>query len=79
MQPFRLAADLQRAASSPPQRQDIASHTDGTKEADMNPITSAELTRYRIADLHRAAQRAQLAQPGGLPWAATPSSAPNTR
>lgn len=28
----------------------------------MNPVISAELTRYRIADLHRAAQRDQLAQ-----------------
>ena len=28
----------------------------------MNPMITAELTRYRIADLHRAAQRAQLTQ-----------------
>jgi hypothetical protein len=28
----------------------------------MNPMISAELTRYRIADFHRAAQRDQLAQ-----------------
>lgn len=28
----------------------------------MNPTISVELARYRIADLHRAAQRAQLTQ-----------------
>ena len=40
----------------------VKTHTDGTEEADMNPMISAELTRCRIADFHRAAQRAQLAQ-----------------
>jgi hypothetical protein len=60
---FRLAADLQQAASGRPHRQ-RHSHADGTEEAAMHPMISAELTRSRIADQHRSAQRDQLASDG---------------
>jgi hypothetical protein len=36
------------------------SYTDATEEADMTPMISAELTRSRIREFHRNAQRDQL-------------------
>jgi hypothetical protein len=57
---FRLAADLQPAASGRLHRRDIAA--DGTEEAAMYPTINAEVINARMADLHRQAERRQMIQ-----------------